>query len=134
MCSTSGGVFWCMGKNDRPVFVATSGTTCSTSQFNSGCHPDFHLRQTHSTPGSSKCSCYHCTFQHRSGPACLRVRMSLSTTDFGLHVEGASHEAIEDMMCVSPCSIGYSATMGTHTYPSSEHMGSLAWCFLASVT
>ena len=24
--------------------------------------------------------------------------------------------------------------MGTHTHPSSGHLGSLAWCFLASVT
>ena len=62
--------------------------------------------------------------------------MSLSTTDFGLHVEVASLEAIEEMMAEasSPQAPYDSATVGTHTHPSSEHLGSLVWCFLASVT
>ena len=63
--------------------------------------------------------------------------MSLSTTNFGLHVEVASLEAIEEMMAVvsSPQALYDSAvTVEIPTHPSSEHLGSLAWCFLASVT
>ena len=62
-------------------------------------------------------------------------KMSLSTTIFGLHVEMASLEAIEEMMAEasSPKAPYDSATMGTHTHPSSEHLRPLAWCFLASV-
>ena len=62
--------------------------------------------------------------------------MSLSTNDFSLPVEVASLEAIEEMMAEasSPQTPYDSATMGTHTHPSSEHLGSLTRCFLASVT
>eukprot|EP00731_Ephydatia_muelleri_P030178 Em0021g701a len=60
--------------------------------------------------------------------------MSLSTTDFGLPVEMVSLEAIEEMMAEAKLHPYDSATMGTHTQLSSEHLGSLARCFLASVT
>ena len=62
--------------------------------------------------------------------------MSLSTTDFGLHMKVASLEATEEMMMAeasSPHAPYNSATMETHTHPSVEHLGSLAWCFLASM-
>ena len=53
--------------------------------------------------------------------------MSFSTTDLDLHVEVASLEAIDEMIeeASSPQAPYDSATMGTHTHPSSEHLGSL---------
>ena len=49
--------------------------------------------------------------------------MSFSTTDLDLHVEVASLEAIDEMIeeASSPQAPYDSATMGTHTHPSSEH-------------
>ena len=53
--------------------------------------------------------------------------MSFSTTDLDLHLEVASLEAIDEMIeeASSPQAPYDSATMGTHTHPSSEHLGSL---------
>ena len=55
--------------------------------------------------------------------------------DFGRHMEVASLEATEEIMAVAsfPQAPYVSTTIGTHTRPRSEHLGSLAWCFLDSV-
>ena len=55
--------------------------------------------------------------------------------DFGRHMEVASLEATEEIMAVAsfPQAPYVSMTIGTHTHPRSEHLGSLAWCFLDSV-
>ena len=55
--------------------------------------------------------------------------------DFGRHMEVASLEATEEIMAVAsfPQAPYVSTTIGTHTHPRSEHLGSLAWCFLDSV-
>ena len=58
----------------------------------------------------------------------INVIQLASTTDLDLHVEVASLEAIDEMIeeASSPQAPYDSATMGTHTHPSSEHLGSLA--------
>ena len=50
-------------------------------------------------------------------------------------MEVASLEATEEIMAVAsfPHAPYVSTTIGTHTHPRSEHLGSLAWCFLDSV-
>ena len=50
-------------------------------------------------------------------------------------MEVASLEATEEIMAVAsfPQAPYVSTTIGTHTHPRSEHLGSLAWCFLDSV-
>ena len=55
--------------------------------------------------------------------------------DFGRHMEVASLEATEEIMAVAsfPQAPYVSMTIETHTHPRSEHLGSLAWCFLDSV-
>ena len=55
--------------------------------------------------------------------------------DFGQHMEVASLEATEEIMAVAsiPQAPYISTTIGTHTHPRSEHLESLAWCFLDSV-
>eukprot|EP00731_Ephydatia_muelleri_P037153 Em0403g2a len=57
--------------------------------------------------------------------------MSFSTTDLDLHVEVASLEAIDEMIedASSPQAPYDSATMGTHTHPSSEHLGIISLMF-----
>ena len=58
-------------------------------------------------------------------PASLHLR---GHGDLDLHVEVASLEAIDEMIeeASSPQAPYDSATMGTHTHPSPEHLGSLA--------
>ena len=56
--------------------------------------------------------------------------------DFGQHMEVASLDATEEMMVVAsfpPIPIGFNHHEDTYPYPSSEHLGSLVWCFLDSV-
>ena len=53
----------------------------------------------------------------------------LSTMDFGQHMEVASLEATEEVMAEASSPKPH-RTIGTHTNPRSEHLGSLAWCFL----
>ena len=50
-------------------------------------------------------------------------------------MEVASLEATEEIMAVAsfPQAPYFSTTIGAHTHPRSEHLGSLAWCFLDSV-
>ena len=66
----------------------------------------------------------------------MNIQPSIDGIEFGLHMEVASIKVIEEMMpeAFTPGSKYNSATMGTHTHPSSECLGSLVWCFLASVT
>ena len=50
-------------------------------------------------------------------------------------MEEASLEATEEIMAVAsfPQAPYVSTTVGTHTDPRSENLGSLAWCFLDTV-
>ena len=53
----------------------------------------------------------------------IEVQPAIDLMDFGWHMDVASLEATAEV----------STTTGTHTHPSSENFGSLAWCFLYSV-
>ena len=66
----------------------------------------------------------------------MDIKPAINVIQHNWSVEVASLEAIDEMIEeASSLQAPYdSATMGTHTHPSSEHLGSLAWCFLASVT
>ena len=69
VCSTSGRVIWCMGKNSRSVFCTTCSTTCSTRKFHY--HAKFHLWQIECLVSSSQCPCFprKVTQRQNNGPA-----------------------------------------------------------------
>ena len=62
----------------------------------------------------------------------VEIQPAIDLMDFGRHMEVATLEAIVEMMVVaSLLQAPYvSTTIGMHTYPSSEHLGSLDWYFL----